>query len=99
MRCTRRISTSRGNDHADRDPTNIALIVHVTDDGTPPWPTCTRERYPVNIEDEMSTSFLDYSMWVIISRAHPRRPRRSEAGPSPHPLRDEPDGHPLQQAL
>src|SRR5262245_41033735 len=37
------------------------------DGGTPPEPTSP----PVNIEDEVRRSFLDYSMSVIISRALP----------------------------
>ena len=43
---------------------------------------------PINIEDEMRKSYLDYSM----SRHHraraARRARRPEAGAPPHPLRD-----------
>ncbi|MFL6247478.1 MAG: DNA gyrase subunit A, partial [Thermoanaerobaculia bacterium] len=40
-------------------------------DDTPEVPTPTEQRYPVNIEDEMRKSYLDYSMSVIIGRALP----------------------------
>jgi DNA gyrase subunit A len=38
---------------------------------TPPPPGAPNEAIPVNIEDEVRSSFLDYSMSVIISRALP----------------------------
>src|SRR5262245_19112214 len=38
---------------------------------TPPVPPGSNAPIPVNIEDEMRNSFLDYSMSVIISRALP----------------------------
>ena len=37
----------------------------------PPPPGAPNEATPVNIEDEVRRSFLDYSMSVIISRALP----------------------------
>ena len=37
----------------------------------PPPPGVPNEAIPVNIEDEVRSSFLDYSMSVIISRALP----------------------------
>ncbi|HEU4889183.1 MAG TPA: DNA gyrase subunit A, partial [Thermoanaerobaculia bacterium] len=40
-------------------------------DDTPEYPTQTEQRYPVNIEDEMRKSYLDYAMSVIIGRALP----------------------------
>ena len=40
------------------------------------------------LEQEMRTSFLDYAMCVIVSRALPGRARRAEAGAPPRPLRD-----------
>ena len=58
-----------------------------------------RSGIPVNIEDEMRESYIDYAM----SRHHrpraARRPRRPEAGPPPHPLRDVPRGAAAQPAL
>ena len=43
---------------------------------------------PIEIQEEMERSFLDYAMSVIVSRALPGRARRPEAGAPPHPLRD-----------
>src|SRR6267154_1463993 len=40
------------------------------DDGTPPGPGAANVQ-PINIEDEMRRSYLDYSMSVIIGRALP----------------------------
>ncbi|MDF1753129.1 MAG: DNA gyrase subunit A [Verrucomicrobiales bacterium] len=42
-----------------------------TPDSTPPPPEDNARIQPIRIEDEMSSSFLDYSMSVIISRALP----------------------------
>ena len=41
------------------------------------------------IEDEMKTSYINYSMSVIVSRALPGRARRTEAVAAAHPGRDE----------
>ena len=43
---------------------------------------------PVEIQEEMERSFLDYAMSVITARGAPRRARRSQAGAPPDPLRD-----------
>ena len=43
---------------------------------------------PVSILEEMQRSYLDYAMSVIVSRALAGCPRRTEAGPPPHPLCD-----------
>ncbi|HYC88781.1 MAG TPA: DNA gyrase subunit A [Thermoanaerobaculia bacterium] len=40
-------------------------------DDTTDTPTFLEQRYPVNIEDEMRKSYLDYAMSVIIGRALP----------------------------
>ncbi|HEX6098344.1 MAG TPA: DNA gyrase subunit A [Thermoanaerobaculia bacterium] len=40
-------------------------------DDTTDTPKFTEQRYPVNIEDEMRKSYLDYAMSVIIGRALP----------------------------
>ncbi len=40
-------------------------------DDTPETPTFNEQRFPVNIEDEMRKSYLDYAMSVIIGRALP----------------------------
>jgi DNA gyrase subunit A len=40
-------------------------------DDTTDTPTFNEQRYPVNIEDEMRKSYLDYAMSVIIGRALP----------------------------
>ncbi|MCM2332700.1 MAG: DNA gyrase subunit A [Anaeromyxobacteraceae bacterium] len=40
-------------------------------DDTTDYPNQNEQRYPVNIEDEMRKSYLDYSMSVIIGRALP----------------------------
>ena len=40
-------------------------------DDTTDTPIFTEQRYPVNIEDEMRKSYLDYAMSVIIGRALP----------------------------
>jgi DNA gyrase subunit A len=40
-------------------------------DDTTDTPTFIEQRYPVNIEDEMRKSYLDYAMSVIIGRALP----------------------------
>ncbi|MCB9986215.1 MAG: hypothetical protein H6865_01060 [Rhodospirillales bacterium] len=51
---------------------------------------CGHENFPVvQLEDEMKKSYLDYAMSVIVSRALPDARRRVEAGPSPHPVRDQ----------
>ena len=42
---------------------------------------------PIEIQEEMERSFLDYAMSVIVVARAPRRARRAEAGPPPHPLR------------
>ena len=42
----------------------------------------------VEIQEEMESSFLDYAMSVIISRALPRRPRRAQACASTDPVVD-----------
>ena len=39
-----------------------------------------KEIVPVNIEDEMKKSYLDYAMSVIVGRALPDRSRWVEAG-------------------
>ncbi|HUR83694.1 MAG TPA: DNA gyrase subunit A [Thermoanaerobaculia bacterium] len=40
-------------------------------DDTPDYPNQNEQRFPVNIEDEMRRSYLDYAMSVIIGRALP----------------------------
>ena len=42
----------------------------------------------VQLEDQIQTSYLDYSMSVIVGARAARRPRRSEAGPPPDPVVD-----------
>jgi DNA gyrase subunit A len=42
---------------------------------------------PVSIVDEMKTSYLDYAMSVIVSRAPPDVRDGPEACPPPHPVR------------
>ena len=42
---------------------------------------------PVNIEDEMRRSYLDYSMSVIVGRALTGHSGRTEARASPHSVR------------
>ena len=54
---------------------------------------------PINIEDEMRRSYLDYAMSVIIGRALARYPRRSEAGASPHSVRHVGNGPRVQPAV
>ena len=46
-----------------------------------------REILPVNLEDEMRKSYLDYAMSVIVGPRLARRPRRPEAGASARALR------------
>ena len=41
------------------------------DDHDRPTPSCPRPPIPVDIEDEMKRSYLDYAMSVIIGRALP----------------------------
>ena len=41
---------------------------------------------PIEIQEEMERSFLDYAMSVIVVARPARRPRRPEAGAPPHPL-------------
>jgi DNA gyrase subunit A len=48
-------------------------------------PTGASSIIPINIEDEMRSSYLAYSMSVIIGRALARRARRIEAGAPAHP--------------
>ena len=42
----------------------------------------------VSIESEMRTSYLDYAMSVIVSRAIPDLRDGLKAGSPPHPVRD-----------
>ena len=49
-------------------------------------------KIPVNIEDEMKRSYMDYAMSVIIGRALPDVARRPEAGAPPRALRHADDG-------
>ena len=46
-----------------------------------------KNQMPVNIEDEMRRSYLDYSMSVIIGRRAARRAGRAEAGAAADSLR------------
>ncbi len=48
---------------------------------------------PIEIQEEMERSFLDYAMSVITSPRVAGRARRVEAGPAPHPLWDVHRGH------
>ena len=48
---------------------------------------------PIEIQEEMERSFLDYAMSVITVAGAARRARRLEAGAPPHPLRDVRRGH------
>ena len=48
-----------------------------------------RRFFPIDIEDELRSSFLEYSMSVIVARALPGCARWAEAGSPPDPLRDE----------
>ena len=43
---------------------------------------------PIEIQEEMEQSFLDYAMSVIVVAGAARRPRRPQAGAPPHPLGD-----------
>ena len=43
---------------------------------------------PVDIQQEMQRSYIDYAMSVIVGRALPRRPGRPQAGAPPDPVRD-----------
>src|SRR5258707_625930 len=52
------------------DDQNPQLPLTPGDDGTPPGPGAANVQ-PINIEDEMRHSYLDYSMSVIIGRALP----------------------------
>jgi DNA gyrase subunit A len=54
-----------------------------------------KEIVPVNLEDEMKQSYLDYAMSVIIGRALPD----AETGASPRPVCDERAEQRLEQAL
>ena len=65
--------------------------------GTPP--NGGTNLIPINIEEEMRRSYLDYSMSVIIGRALPRCPRRTQAGASPRALHAERDGPAAQQEI
>ena len=47
-----------------------------------------RNVIPINIEDEVRQSFMDYAMSVIISRALPDARDGPQAGTPPSPLRD-----------
>ncbi len=42
-----------------------------------------KEIIPVNLEDEMRRSYLDYAMSVIVGRALPDVARRPQAGAPP----------------
>ena len=53
----------------------------------------------ISIEQEMRTSYLDYAMSVIVSRAIPDLRERAEAGAPAHSLRDARDHQHLRQAL
>ena len=44
---------------------------------------------PIDIQDELKSSFLEYSMSVIVARALPGRARRPQAGAPAHPVRHE----------
>src|SRR5258708_33118305 len=52
------------------DDQNPQLPLTPGDDGTPPGPGAVNVQ-PINIEDEMRRSYLDYSMSVILGRALP----------------------------
>ena len=56
---------------------------------------------PIEIQEEMERSFLEYSMSVIVSRGAARRPRRAEAGAPSDPVLDvrpePPAGPPARQ--
>ena len=51
------------------------------------------------LEQEMRSSFLDYAMSVIVSRALPGRARRAEAGAPPRPLLDVDERQPAGSAV
>ena len=53
---------------------------------------------PVNIEDEMQRSYLDYAMSVIIRPRASRYPRRAETGAPAHPVRHVRNGAHAQPA-
>ena len=50
-------------------------------------PTLEPNIEPIEIQEEMERSFLDYAMSVIIVARAARRARRPEAGAPPDPLR------------
>jgi hypothetical protein len=47
-----------------------------------------KEILPVNLEDEMQQSYLEYAMSVIVGTGAAGCPRRSEASAPPCALRD-----------
>ena len=64
-----------------------------------PMAELAKEIIPVNLEDEMRRSYLDYAMSVIVGRALPGRARRPEAGAPPRAVRDERTRRAQQQAV
>jgi hypothetical protein len=54
--------------------------------GGPPPDDFEERILDIDVVDEMQGSFLEYAYSVIYSRALPGRPRRPQAGASPHPL-------------
>ena len=54
---------------------------------------------PINIEEEMKSSYIDYSMSVIVSRALPDVRDGLKPRPPSCPLRNERDGQPLVQVV
>ncbi len=60
----------------------------MTDTTLPPGDDATTDRIePVDIQQEMQRSYIDYAMSVIVGRALPGGPRRAQAGAPPRAVR------------
>ena len=70
---------------ARRRPAQTRRRARTTEDDDTPGPRPRRRSSPIEIQEEMERSFLDYAMSVITC-APARRPRRPEAGAPPDPL-------------
>jgi DNA gyrase subunit A len=89
------------DDSNDNDPDDSKTDINIASD--PTSPDYANSIIPVNIEDEMRTSFLNYSMAVIISRALPDvrdglKPVQRRILMAMHDLNLTPGAHPRKSA-
>ena len=62
-------------------------------------PSYAREVVDVPVADELSESFLAYSLSVITSTGHPRRAGWPQTGATPDPLVDAANGDPSRHTV